>query len=43
MDAVILDPLDQQIMSAVITTDFVLGLDRFGKKYLKAFRSGSLE
>ncbi|SDH24266.1 dihydropteroate synthase [Desulfosporosinus hippei] len=43
MDAAILDPLDKKIMSSVITNDFLLGKDRFGKKFLKAFRSELLE
>lgn len=43
MDAAILDPLDRQIMTAVTTTDLLLGHDRFGKKYLKAYRNDSLE
>ncbi|SPF54044.1 Pterin binding enzyme [Candidatus Desulfosporosinus infrequens] len=38
MDAAILDPLDRQIMTSVLTNDFLLGNDRFGKKYLKSFR-----
>lgn len=42
MDAAILDPLDQQIMTAVMTTELLLGRDRFGRKYLQAYRSGSL-
>lgn len=43
MDAAILDPLDRKIMTSVITNDFLLGNDRFGKKYLKAYRSEVLE
>lgn len=43
MDAAILDPLDRKIMTSVITNDFLLGKDRFGKKFLKAFRSELLE
>ncbi|KJR47545.1 5-methyltetrahydrofolate--homocysteine methyltransferase [Desulfosporosinus sp. I2] len=43
MDAAILDPLDRKIMTSVITNDFLLGKDRFGKKFLKAFRGELLE
>ena len=43
MDAAILDPLDRKIMTSVITNDFLMGKDRFGKKYLKAYRSEILE
>ncbi|TGE39009.1 methyltetrahydrofolate cobalamin methyltransferase [Desulfosporosinus fructosivorans] len=43
MDAAILDPLDKKIMTSVIANDFLLGKDRFGKKFLKAFRGELLE
>lgn len=43
MDAAILDPLDRKIMTSVITNDFLLGKDRFGKNFLKAFRGELLE
>lgn len=43
MDAAILDPLDRKIMTSVITNDFLMGKDRFGRKYLKAYRSEALE
>ncbi|OLN29820.1 dihydropteroate synthase [Desulfosporosinus metallidurans] len=43
MDAAILDPLDRKIMTSVITNDFLMGKDRFGKKFLKAYRSDALE
>lgn len=43
MEAAILDPLDKKIMTALTTTEFLLGQDRFGKKYLKAFRADLLE
>ncbi|PKM81044.1 MAG: methyltetrahydrofolate--corrinoid methyltransferase [Firmicutes bacterium HGW-Firmicutes-14] len=42
MDAAILDPLDNKIMTAVRVTDLLLGNDRFGKNYLKLYRSGVL-
>lgn len=43
MDAAILDPLDQKIMTSVITTNLMLGNDRFGKKFLAAYRNCTLE
>ncbi|AOQ24048.1 5-methyltetrahydrofolate:corrinoid/iron-sulfur protein co-methyltransferase [Moorella thermoacetica] len=42
MDAAILDPLDGKIMTAVTTTDLLLGNDRFGKNFLKAYRKDLL-
>lgn len=42
MDAAIIDPLDQKIMTALTTTDLLLGHDRFGRKYLKAHRTEAL-
>jgi 5-methyltetrahydrofolate--homocysteine methyltransferase len=42
MDAAILDPLDKKIMTAVATTDLLLGNDRFGRNYLKAHRAEAL-
>jgi len=43
MDAAILDPLDPKIMTAVTTTALLLGNDRYGKHFLKAYRKGVLE
>lgn len=43
MDAAILDPLDGKIMTAVTTVDLLLGKDRFGQGFLKAYRKGLLE
>ncbi|BCV21479.1 methyltetrahydrofolate cobalamin methyltransferase [Moorella sp. Hama-1] len=43
MDAAILDPLDRKIMTAVTTADLLLGNDRFGKNFLKAYRQDLLE
>ncbi|MEW6424157.1 MAG: methyltetrahydrofolate cobalamin methyltransferase [Bacillota bacterium] len=43
MDAVILDPLDRKLMSAVVTTEMLLGKDPFCRNYLKAYRGGALE
>ncbi|MEW6662622.1 MAG: methyltetrahydrofolate cobalamin methyltransferase [Bacillota bacterium] len=42
MDAAILDPLDQKIMTAVTVTDLLLGNDRFSKNFLKAYRNNAL-
>lgn len=43
MDAAILDPLDKKIMTSVTAVELLLGFDRFGKKYLGAFRNNELE
>lgn len=43
MDAAILDPLDRKLMTAVTTTELLLGNDRFGRKYLAAYRKDELE
>ncbi|QGP91138.1 5-methyltetrahydrofolate:corrinoid/iron-sulfur protein co-methyltransferase [Neomoorella glycerini] len=43
MDAAILDPLDKKIMTAVTTTNLLLGNDRFGKDFLMSYRKGKLE
>lgn len=42
MDAAILDPLDGKIMTAVTTTNALLGNDRFSKNFLKAYRKDAL-
>jgi len=42
MDAAILDPLDQQLMTAVMATNLLLNRDPMCRKYLKAYRAGSL-
>lgn len=43
MDAAILDPLDKKIITSMLTTELLMGKDRFGRKYLKAFREGRLD
>ena len=43
MDAVIMDPLDKKLLSAVLAMDVLLDKDPFGRSYLKAFRGGILE
>jgi len=43
MDASILDPLDKQIMTALITANLLAGNDRLARKYLQAHRAGDLE
>ncbi|MBZ4687091.1 MAG: 5-methyltetrahydrofolate--homocysteine methyltransferase [Clostridia bacterium] len=42
MDAAILDPLDGKIITAITTTELLMGKDRFGKNYLKAHRKDIL-
>lgn len=43
MDAAILDPLDKEIITAVVTTNLLLGNDRLARRYLQAYRSGKLK
>ena len=40
LDSAILDPLDKDLMAAIITTDLVLGRDRHCLNYVRASRSG---
>jgi len=43
MDAAILDPLDAQIMTALMVTNLLINNDRFSRKFLQAYRSGNIE
>lgn len=43
LDAVILDPLDKQMMASVITANTLLGRDDFCGEYLAAYRDKRLE
>ena len=40
LDSAILDPLDQEMRAAIITTELVLGRDRHCLGYTRAFRAG---
>jgi len=42
LDSVILDPLDQDIMGTIKTSETLLGRDRFCKNYIKACRQGRI-
>ncbi len=42
LDSVILDPLDQDIMATIKTSEALLGRDRFCKNYIKACRQGRI-
>ena len=42
MDAAIMDPLDNQLMTALIAGDLLMGNDRYGRNYIKAHRAGQL-
>jgi 5-methyltetrahydrofolate--homocysteine methyltransferase len=42
LDAAILDPLDAQVVSAVLAGDALSGDDKYCKSYLRAFREGRL-
>jgi len=43
LDAAILDPLDRDLMSLLAATQAVLGRDRYGLAYVRAWRRGSFE
>ena len=43
MDAAILDPLDNKIMTALITAELLVGKDRLARTYLQTYRAGKLE
>ena len=43
LDTAILDPLDRDLMAAVVATELLLGQDRHCLRYTKAYRGGLLE
>ncbi|AOT68892.1 methyltetrahydrofolate cobalamin methyltransferase [Geosporobacter ferrireducens] len=43
LDGAILDPGNKRMMAMIYATEALLNKDKFAKKYLKAFRKGSLE
>jgi cobalamin-dependent methionine synthase I len=40
LDSAILDPTDQALRATILTTELVLGYDRFCRNYTQSFRSG---
>ncbi len=42
LDSAILDPLDQDLQSAILAAELVLGRDRFSRRYTQAYRAGLL-
>ena len=42
MDAAIMDPLDDKLMTALFASDLLLGNDRFGRNFIKAHRAQRL-
>jgi 5-methyltetrahydrofolate--homocysteine methyltransferase len=40
LDSAIVDPLDQKTMTAIMTTDMLLGGDRFCRNFLNGVRAG---
>jgi 5-methyltetrahydrofolate--homocysteine methyltransferase len=40
MDSAIMDPMNRAIMENIYATEALLGQDRFGRRYNKAYRSG---
>lgn len=43
LDSAILNPLDKELRAAIVTTEMLLGKDRYCMNYLKASRSGLFE
>ncbi len=43
LDCAILDPLDKELRAAIVTTELLLGKDKYCKGYLKASRAGLFE
>ncbi len=43
LDSAILDPLDQELMAAIVTTDLLLGRDKHCLNYIRASRKGLFE
>ena len=43
LDSAILNPLDKELRAAIVTTEMLLGKDRYCMNYLKASRSGFFE
>jgi 5-methyltetrahydrofolate--homocysteine methyltransferase len=43
LDSAILDPLDKELMAAVVTTDLLLGRDKHCLNYIRASRKGLFE
>jgi 5-methyltetrahydrofolate--homocysteine methyltransferase len=42
LSAVILDPTDKQLMTALITTEMLMGQDEYCENYIEAYQSGRL-
>ncbi len=43
LDSAILDPLDKELMAAIVTTDLLLGRDKHCMNYIRASRKGLFE
>ncbi len=42
LDAAIADPLDRKLMASILSADVLLGRDKYGMNYSRAFRAGKL-
>jgi len=42
LDAAIADPLDRKLMANIVSADVLLGKDKYGMNYSRAFRAGKL-
>jgi 5-methyltetrahydrofolate--homocysteine methyltransferase len=43
LDAAIIDPLDEELMSILFASQALMGCDEFCMDYISAFRSGKLK
>jgi 5-methyltetrahydrofolate corrinoid/iron sulfur protein methyltransferase len=43
LDSAIMDPLDKELMAAILTTELLLGRDRHCLNYVRASRKGLFE
>jgi 5-methyltetrahydrofolate--homocysteine methyltransferase len=43
LDSAILDPLDQEILAAILTTELLLGRDKYCMNFIRASRKGIFE
>ncbi|MCX6006624.1 MAG: dihydropteroate synthase [Chloroflexi bacterium] len=43
LDSAIIDPKDKKLMANILSANLLLGKDRHGMRYIKAFREGKLE
>jgi 5-methyltetrahydrofolate--homocysteine methyltransferase len=42
MDAVLVDPLDRDVMATIVAAEALVGIDEYCQAYVDSFRSGIL-